>query len=489
MDFLKETVQIITRRKLQNIEILDKTLIASKDSILCKLYEGIADNQIQSDQDAINYLYGKSDDADVKSYRQLKARFKKRLLNTLFFIDVNSKDYDTDVQKYYFECVRSLQILNIVQKYGGNQRLVFEIIQDYYAIALKYEFYDVLSEYCQKLMTYYSVKCSIPKFEETKADFLKFKAIRNEIDEVYILFSTINCTLGAPKKPTNEQIEYFHDEVNKLSQKVSSYLSKSYIGLSNMLLYDFEGDPVKVGEICDDLLIHLDTKDNAFRQSFKGITNYFKISTLLQTRQYEMGIKYIDKNIHNVFGLNWFVAMDTKLKFALNLRDIELAKATLKEVYTHKTFTILPENVLEKWYINEGYIVFYDNYLNDGNYKFNLGKLLNQVPHYYHDKSGYNFSLIILQLLFLLARKDRDGVLGLLNSLKTYKTRYIKDEEQVRSAEFVRLLLYFEKKGLNKRRVDSLTMSYLNAVPKNSFIFDHEIIAYETLLDIITDLA
>lgn len=488
MNFLKSITQIITTRKLSKIEMLDKNLISNKDSILTKYYDGIINNQIVNDQDAVIYLYGDNDDASLKNYRQLKSRFKKRLLNTLFFIDVNSKDYETEVQKSYFDCLRSLQQINIIQKYGGNQSLVHDIIQDNYLIAKKYEFIDILKEYSYKLVTYYSLKGNVQKFTEYNELFVQYKSIQSNIEDTYMLFSSINCYLGATKKTSDEMIEQFLVEIDKMEKLCISYLAKCYVYLSKLLLFEYQHDFQKIGEISDEFLIHLDIQDNAFRQSFRGIANYYKISTLLQLREYEKGITYIEENTHNLFGINWFEAMDIKLKFALNLNNIELSNNILNEVYSHKSFDNLPSNIKEKWYINESYIIFYDSYINNGNYKFNLGKFINQLPHYYHDKSGYNLSIIIVQILFQLARNNRDEVLQLINSLRIYKTRYLKDEEQVRSSEFLKALFYFEKNFLNKKRFESALTTFSNNIPKSAHIFDHEIIAYETLLSIIQKL-
>ena len=103
MEFINAIIQIISKRKLQNIEILDKSLIASKESILTQLYNGIEIGGLKTDEDAIKYLYKSINDENVKKFRQLKSRFKRRLLNTLFFLDVNNKEYETEVQKCYFE--------------------------------------------------------------------------------------------------------------------------------------------------------------------------------------------------------------------------------------------------------------------------------------------------------------------------------------------------------------------------------------------------
>lgn len=488
MDFLKSIVQIITHRKISKVEILDKNLISSKDSLLTQLYEGLVDDSFNTDVEAVQFLYGDTSDVSVKNFRQLKARFKKRLLNTLFFIDINNREYETDVQKSYFECIRSLQEINIIQKYGGNQQIVYEIITNNYNTALKYEFCDVLKQYNYNLIAYYSLKGNIAKHAECIENFHQYRNIQRNIEDAYILFSTINCYEGSTKTLSEEKIQQFQMRLDMIKPNSDSYLAKCYIYLSQLSIYESQHENKKLSLLADEFILHLDTQDNAFRQSFKGVANMYKISTLLQLREYEKGLEYIDKNIHNLFGINWFEAMETKFKFAINLHNIELSESIIKEVCSNKSFNKLSPNISEKWYIYESYTIFYSSYLNDKKYKFNLGKFINQVPYYFHDKSGYNLSIIILQILFHLARNNRDEVLLLINSLRIYKTRYLKDDKQVRSIEFLKALFYLENSQLNKKKGNAMLAMFEQHVPSNAYIFNHEIIAYETLLNIISDL-
>lgn len=488
METLQSIVKILSLRKLSKVEILDKNLISTKDSILTKFYYGILENEFLTDQEAIEFLYGKNNAGNIKNYRQLKARFKKRLLNTLFFIDVNNKDYETDVQRHYFECTRSLQEINIIQKYGGNQHLVFSIINDLYTTAEKYDFYDVLVEYTHKLITYYSIKGNCKKLEEVISNYNFYKNAKDETDNSYLLFSNLNCFFASTTNNDLDYLQRLKTQVYDATPILTTYLSICYNSLSKLLILENEKDIQNLNNECDKLLLHLDTKDNAFRQSFKGIANIYKINTLIQLREFENGITYIDQNLNNLFGVNWYEAMATKLRFALNQKDILLAKQIIKEVYNQKTFKTLPNNIIEKWYILEGYTLFYDDYINDGKYNFKIAKLLNQVPYYYHDKSGFNFSLIILQLLYSIAKKETDQSSHIIQSLKIYKSRYFKTDNQEREIEFIKLLFILDKCNLNINRLNILYKNFSYKVNNESNILEHEIIAYEELISIILNL-
>jgi hypothetical protein len=489
MDFLKNIISIINKRRLQNIELLDKNLIAAPESVLSKLYEGISNGNIKTDTDAVLHLYEEVTDTNTKNYRQIKARFKKRLLNTIFFLDISNIDYDTDIQKHYYECCKYLQVINIIQKFNGNQILIYELISDYYGIAQKHNFYDILCEFDYKLITYYSLKGNTKALNQSIKNFDENRKNRKEIEDVYIIFCKLNGLLAIPKKPSKDEVKNIFNEIKPYREKQLTYLGKCYVFLCELMYYDKIEDMDALEQTCNLFLNFIDTKDNMYRQSFKGISYHYIVSVMLQKREYNKGILYINKNIDNFFGINWFEAMDIKLKFALNLKDLDTANNIIETVFSQKMFDSLPANIKEKWYINEGYTVFYDSYLNNGSYKFNVGKLINNVQSYYHDKSGYNFSIIILQLLYNLVRNNKENMINILTALRSYKSRYIKDIEQHRTAEFIRILFYFEKNSFNKKRTGSLSLIYKNNVKENSYIHEHEIISYEVLLDIIFLLA
>ena len=95
MKNLIEISKIVTKRKVKKIEIFDDHSLKHKNSKFNEFYEALLANKFKNDRDAASFLYGCSP-TDAK-YRQLKSRFRKRLLNTLFLLDVNlpaASNYD-----------------------------------------------------------------------------------------------------------------------------------------------------------------------------------------------------------------------------------------------------------------------------------------------------------------------------------------------------------------------------------------------------------
>ena len=164
MENLIELVQIINKRKLSQIEILDKSLLSRKDTLFSKLYNGIADGIIKNDDDALQYLYG--NDKESTNYRKLKSRFKERLLNTLYFIDMNHTAESDSSKKAYFDCMNHLYLSNILLRYAENRNASIQLILDNYTSAKKHHFFDILKEYSYKLVVHYGMSGNEKKYTE-----------------------------------------------------------------------------------------------------------------------------------------------------------------------------------------------------------------------------------------------------------------------------------------------------------------------------------
>jgi hypothetical protein len=485
MDHLKEIVNIVTRRKIQQIDVLDKSLIASKDSVMLKLHDCIRDEDILTDEQAIKYMYGELNEQTIKNYRQLKAKFKRRLLNTLFFLDINNKEFGTEIEKQYYECTRSLQLINIIQKYGENHFLIKDIIKDYYKTAEEYKFYAILTEYNLRLIDYYSIHGNFKKIATCKESYYKYRQLQDEINEVHIIYREIDSVILIPNEKTNIALELCNKNVDKCKINDKNYLAYSYKLLCKIMYYDYYFNREELSLYIDKYFKHLNTEDNLYRAYLIGAAYVFKLHIFLQDRAYDKGLQYLQENINQIQGLCWFEAMEIKFRFAINMNNLELCKEIYGTVCNHTRFKQIPIYIQEKWLILDGYYTFYERYLNNKGYTFNINKLVNQLHFLYHDKRGYYFSVLILQLLSYLSRNDKNLAYELINNLKIYKSRYLNDEKTKRNNEFVKVLLRIIK--VNNNKINIIEQEVTNNL-YNNYYNNNEIIEYEKLIYIVNKL-
>ncbi|MEZ5054538.1 MAG: hypothetical protein R2807_07215, partial [Chitinophagales bacterium] len=197
MEQLKELVSIVNKRKLSQVEILDKSLISRKDTLFSKLYNGIADGIVQTDDDAIDYLYNQTEQAQKErvNYRKLKSRFKTRLLNTLYFIDINNQSEADASKRAYFECVNRLYLSNILLRYTDNRNASIQLIMEVYTTAKKYNFFDLLKEYAYKLLVHYGMTGNEKKYNE---EYQAYQIYANEYEweqQAQIIYTKVMMTV------------------------------------------------------------------------------------------------------------------------------------------------------------------------------------------------------------------------------------------------------------------------------------------------------
>src|SRR5690606_33531119 len=103
-----------------------------------------------NDEDAATTLYNCSPTDD--KYRQLKSRFRKRLLNTLFFLDINipaTSNYD----RAYYSSNKDWTLVKILLSNNANSTAA-ALARHILTTALKFKFADVIVN-CSRILRKY----------------------------------------------------------------------------------------------------------------------------------------------------------------------------------------------------------------------------------------------------------------------------------------------------------------------------------------------
>jgi len=124
------------------------------------------------------------------------------------------------------------------------------------------------------------------------------------------------------------------------------------------------------------------------------------------------------------------------------------AQAVYKSVMENPRFTFQPEHKKEHWKLFELYLQFaldVTNNINTGSENsFDPNKFLRIVPLYTKDKRGYNVAILILHIILLLNNNDFGSIIGRMDALRTYRTRYLRAGANKQSSLFFRMLQIME---------------------------------------------
>jgi hypothetical protein len=115
------------------------------------------------------------------------------------------------------------------------------------------------------------------------------------------------------------------------------------------------------------------------------------------------------------------------------------------------------------------------------------------VPIQNKDKAGYNASVLVLQLLFLIQMRNHDALIDKTEALKAYAYRYLHQRQMYRTNCFVKLLLlipscYFNKTAIIRKSEPLLNKMSSRAVSEGSISTNMEIVPYEILWAMVLDL-
>ncbi|MEZ4878568.1 MAG: hypothetical protein R2801_00195 [Chitinophagales bacterium] len=483
MDLVFDLVKVLENKKFQKSEIVDKLILSTTENVYGNFYAAIANNDIKNTDEAIAFLYGKINKENINKYRQFKFRFKRKLLNTLFFVDVANVDFKNNIQKTYFEGIKTMFQVDIIQKYGGNNNLVKEIILDNINTIKKYKLNYILSEYSLKLINYYTLNGDYKSLAKEIKNYNNYNQLYLEETNAFILFNEVNVLAGSPK-PNTKLLLTKLPVLNEIIVKAKSNLSKSYAMMAKIIYYEYFANYKECMAVCFETLKILNKSESLVKQSYTAIVNYFIVRMHFQLKNFNQCKTYINSINGKMLGYNWFLINEINFKLELNLDNLTQAKLVYNKVINHKLYNALPERVIEMWNLHLFYLDFYQSIKKNEPFNQNVFTLINSSTNLYHDKSEFNFSLIIIKILYLLYKQKYTEASKVIGTLRVYRSRYLKGKKYNRPKQFIEELILLDKNNYEKK----ISKTHFLQKSDSNIILDSEIILYENLIDIINTM-
>ena len=250
MKHLIEISRIVTKKKVRKIEIFDDHALRHKNSKFNEFYEALRAKKFKSDRDAAHHLYG-CDPTDPK-YRQLKSRFRKRLLNTLFFLDVNvpsTSNYD----RAYYSCNKDWTLVKTLAWYNAPHtaaQLARQVLNN----SLKYNFADLIVN-CSRILREYSADMADERSFELYDNYIKeyLPALEAEItsEELYQKVAMNYYQPLTKSKNLAEEAQAYGETLVKLSEQFNSPVIHYNMYLVWVYRYEMQQDFDAMLEVCD----------------------------------------------------------------------------------------------------------------------------------------------------------------------------------------------------------------------------------------------
>ncbi|MCX2740767.1 hypothetical protein [Pontibacter anaerobius] len=457
-----------------------------------KLFYLLTKDSVQSDEAVAEELYG--DKSLTGSYRTLKSRFRKKLYNHLHFLNwgpVGSKN----VHEANCVCLSLLTEAQTLLVYS-EQKLALKVFDQVLEIANAYGLNEM----------------KIKALEGTKKIFLnltkekEFSTIVKVLANCYEIqvmersaMSLYDHTMMTLRGPISQKSKYLQslpsvlDELEELFNKSNSSLIFYHRHILNIAYLEQSGryfDIVNTIAHAEKMVLSKNVLESWFDKKYNSFTEVY---ALLQSRQYDKGLKIAGENIQLFakYSTNWFAFMENYVLLAIHSRQFEVAGVLLNEATENEHIKKLAYNSIERWELYRKYFIFLVSHSTNG-WQENLpSEIASELLILPKDKSGFNLALLVLDVLEKLSEGEADELEGQAERLRKYTQKYLKGEKAERPRLFLRLLLLalMKRNAADARAQGQKLLEKLQATPLPGDAFTEvEIVPYEHLWELALQL-
>ena len=464
------------------------------ETLLEKFYKQLAAGNIENDAEAASLLYDA--EASDPRYQRLKSDLKKRLYEAPLLLDPR-KLGRTDRQQAYFQCAKDGAVAKIL--FGKHKReAAIQLSKKLLQLAEKYEFTEVVLNIHKLLRIHYGTWTGEPKQYKHHNHYYKhYQQLwqwEAKAEEYFTELTLQYVQDKSLKTETRQQAQAYYDELAAPLQEYDAYQLHLCGRLIQLAISSSIDDHEATVRTCEDAMTFFRNKPYQAHAPLQ-IFSYQQLLSYIQLRRYEAGRKLVQASEEwlQEGDFNWFKFQESYLKLAFHTQQYTDAYDTFMRVIEHSRFRYLPSELKEVWRIYEAYL-HYVLWMGAVDVKqpakrfnkFRLGKFLNETPIFSKDKRGMNVTILIIQILFLIAREKYDAVIDKAEAVEKYCSRYLKKDETYRSNCFIKMLLQMPKSAFHPaavRRHTGKLLKKLKQYPSQAVTNAHdiEILPYETL--------
>jgi hypothetical protein len=490
MKILKQYIEVIDYFKVKKYEL--NTLIGDDTTKVRQFFEGISLDTWQNEDEAAAALYGPNCGASHTSFRVLKTELKKRLQFLMGgVLDFKQSDKMTDFQQAYYITTRQqavLKILNGRAKYFA----VFDLAQSLCELAMKFEFAEPVITATAMLKRHYLTKVPDAKkyvyYKELQEKYTRILEAERMADDFFaeVTGSFIeNRTAKLLLKPV---VDGFMEQLSPYKNSVNSFFFIYYAGMLEIWSWIIVNDYTQALRVSDECISRLEEKNFRYDSGLLGLLHR-KVICCMMLKKYSEGIEAIEKT--NALMLpnshNWFNNGILQIQLAFHTQDYKQAIQKCIELVKSSGFDYQISTVKEELKICEAYLQWLVAYNKikvskaekEAIGQFRLTRIINELLTFSKDKKGMNIPILMLQVLWLLAEKRYEEFLDRLDALSKYKTRYLKEDENLRTNLIIKLLYQIPENGYDKRKILRKTEALLQRLNEaQSAAYEIEVFPY-----------
>jgi hypothetical protein len=489
MKELNKYIDFVTSVHKNDSEVLQKIIGNDKNKKMFQLAHGFRNKGFENDEQAMKSLYGNKKKND--SYRKLKSRLKERLTDLIFLHD--------STRSMKFPQDRSL--LQAQRKIYAAQTLIMRDQRNAALALLKPAFYlskrfnhtHLALQACRLLCTHYALAGNKKSWNYFSSFLEDLQDLNNaEVQMDYLYCDTIVHIILVSEYREQEQKMLLngYSKAKKLYKNYKSHFIT--INYYRLAAYYFHSKQQfnKVIELCRKGIAYLNAHPHFYQRTRAGEFFLMELESCLFLREFNSGRECVERlQLHFVpYSSPWVVFQAQYFLLAMRTGNYEEALEIFYKVNLQSKK--LNKIQQERWHIYEAYL----NFALPEKFtikQFNLYRFLNDVPLTSRDKAGYNFSILVAQIILLVNMGDADRLYDLKQSFRLYLYHYIKKNKHPRHYYFGRMLRFLFSDNFNPVKAAQKAQPHLMNLKKQksniSILEETEVIPYETLWQMLMD--
>lgn len=458
MKEIQELVRFIATFRHKQVDILGNEDSESKAT---QLFQLIARNEINSDEEAAQFLFGKNEKSEL--YRRFKSTFKDKLINNLFFLDEQHKDLHSH-QRAALLVQRRWNAINILYQ-QGQIKLATQMAERLLPLAQQYELTETAFLMLNNIKTYHAtLSGDLKKYQHYKQEWKQYYDwLQWEIQARDMYESTRVHHVNSEAFQPEVAIQALND-YETLKPALSQPHSAELHFLANMIriaAYVAQHDYLPVLSACQESLDYFRQKPFEYRKGISIMLD-IKLSMCIQLKRFEEGelAGHQALALNHPSSMNWYLTRANQVLLALHCGRYQQAFEDYVQAVTQKGYSSIPNKIDEKFKLYEAYLYLLASAekipgvgLADfpSKHKFRINKFMNEIPIFQKDKSGLNVPVIIVQILYLIKEQQHDCAIDKIKAIELYCHRHLhRDNALYRANCFIHALIELPKAGFHR---------------------------------------
>jgi hypothetical protein len=401
------------------------------------------------------------------SFQVLKSTVYKKLINGLFILNLGDKNGSTAYAVARYENSKALFAAKILSMLGQKDAAEY-ISRREFPESERFEFSDNAVEFLSILLNGAVVGGEITNYKELRRKHEKWLHAyyaENEYSAKLNDLRLLYTKRGADRPQEREHLL----ELAFRSSEAFNQTPTFKLGLTSFrlrtLIHQTTGEYEQCAAICSEAEQFIRSRKEfatAVRLAEFALKRLVCATHLRDTAMGESAAK-VCFDAYKPGNFNWFLSMENYFLLQMAVLDFKKARAILSETSSQQEFNALDKFIQERWTLYEFYLLYAEGDLSKSNrlrHKriVSLKDFLSYIPTYSSDKTGYNVSVLILHVLYLIETGDTRELAQRIDALENYRIRHLKRTNN-QADLFIRLLAKMSQGPRNRRVIDDKTQN------------------------------